>query len=118
MVERLYPEHDAMRQHIAWLEQFIGGMTDANWKDMRLRAERQLEQLSGVVAQGWQDISTAPDDFGVQVWGWDEKRGSNPMIFCESGWRITYDDAQISPTRWMPLPDGPSVSSTKRDGAT
>ena len=49
---RPYPEHDAVRQHIAWLEQFIGGMTDANWKDMRLRAERQLEQLSGAVAQG------------------------------------------------------------------
>lgn len=59
MGERSYPEHDAVRQHIAWLEQFIGGMTDANWKDMKLRAERQLEQLSEALPDGESDLERA-----------------------------------------------------------
>lgn len=63
-------------------------------------------------AQQWQPIETASDDFGTQVWGWDEKRGSNPMILCESGWRITYDDALIQPTHWQPMPTAPSDTST------
>lgn len=63
--------------------------------------------MDGAGASPWQTIDTAPDDFGTQVWGWDDKRGSNPMILCETGWRITYDDALIQPTHWMPLPTSP-----------
>jgi hypothetical protein len=38
-------------QHIAWLKQYVEGMDEYNWKDMRLRAERQLESLSEALAQ-------------------------------------------------------------------
>jgi len=31
-------------QHIGWLKQYIQGMDETNWKDMRLRAERQLDR--------------------------------------------------------------------------
>ncbi len=37
------------KQHIGWLKQFVQGMTDANWKDMQLRAERQLETFSAAI---------------------------------------------------------------------
>ena len=37
---------DKISQHIGWLKQYIEGMTAANWADMRLRADRQLAQLS------------------------------------------------------------------------
>lgn len=37
-------------QHIAWLKQYIGGMSESNWKDMRLRADRQLEELSAALS--------------------------------------------------------------------
>lgn len=35
-----------VRKHIAWLFQYVQGMHEHNWRDMKLRAERQLEQLS------------------------------------------------------------------------
>jgi hypothetical protein len=35
-----------VNQHIGWLKQYIIGMGLGNWEGMRLRAERQLEQLS------------------------------------------------------------------------
>lgn len=37
---------DEISQHIGWLKQYVEGMTAANWQDMRLRADRQLAQLS------------------------------------------------------------------------
>lgn len=37
-------------QHIGWLKQFIYGMTPENWRDMKLRAERQLDELSKSVS--------------------------------------------------------------------
>ena len=37
---------DKISQHIGWLKQYVEGMTAANWQDMRLRADRQLAQLS------------------------------------------------------------------------
>jgi hypothetical protein len=39
------PPHP-ITQHLAWLKQYVEGMDESNWKDMRLRAERQLEQIS------------------------------------------------------------------------
>jgi len=43
---RLKQTQSPITQHIAWLKQYIDGMNKSNWKDMRLRAERQLEQIS------------------------------------------------------------------------
>lgn len=37
-------------QTIAWLNQFIRGMTAENWRDMRLQAERQLDDLPAAIA--------------------------------------------------------------------
>lgn len=42
-------------QHIGWLRQFIQGMTPENWRDMQLRADRQLDQLE-------RDLSEGPSD--------------------------------------------------------
>jgi hypothetical protein len=62
-------------------------------------------------ADEWQPIETAPKD-GTQVWAWDDERGSNPALFaCEAeAWLITYDDAVIHPTLWMPLPTPPRAT--------
>ena len=38
-------------QHIGWLKQYLGNMTEDNWRDMKLRAERQLEELSTALRQ-------------------------------------------------------------------
>jgi hypothetical protein len=35
-------------EHIAWLRQYIDGMTADNWQDMKLRASRQLETLAAL----------------------------------------------------------------------
>jgi hypothetical protein len=53
----------------------------------------------------WQDISTAPSS--TQVWAWDDNRGANPAMLVDGEWFITYDDAVIHPTYWMPLPNPP-----------
>lgn len=34
-----------MDEHIGWLKQFVLGMDASNWRDMKLRLERQLEQF-------------------------------------------------------------------------
>jgi hypothetical protein len=41
-----------VEQHLSWLHQYIAGMTDANWEDMRLRAERQLAELRALLRDG------------------------------------------------------------------
>jgi hypothetical protein len=69
--------------------------------------------------RGWRDIATAPKD-GTQVWAWDDERGSNPALWLTDGdvWVITYDDAEIKPTHWMPLPSPPVVreeENTKKE---
>jgi hypothetical protein len=66
-------------------------------------------RLSALVVSGWQPIATAPKD-GTQIWAWDDERGSNPAMWVESEWWITYDDATIQPTHWMPLPAAPVVT--------
>lgn len=43
-----------IRQHLGWLQSYILGMTEANWADMRLRAERQLHQLAALFPDGEQ----------------------------------------------------------------
>lgn len=69
----------------------------------------KIELASSKPAEGtWQPIATAPRD-GTQLWGWDEERGSNPMIWIGAEWVITYDDATIRPTHWMPLPAPPAT---------
>ena len=37
-------------QTISWLNQFVRGMTADNWRDMKLQAERQLDDLPAAVA--------------------------------------------------------------------
>lgn len=39
-----------LSQHIGWLKQYVQGMTEMNWRDLALRAERQLEELSEALA--------------------------------------------------------------------
>ncbi len=56
---------DPISQHIGWLKQYIAGMTEANWADMRLRAERQLESLS----QDYRALLPAPSAWqGTLEW--------------------------------------------------
>lgn len=38
-------------QHIAWLRQYLTGMTSDNWCDMKLRAERQLDSLASALSR-------------------------------------------------------------------
>lgn len=38
-------------QHIGWLRQLIQGMTPENWRDMQLRADRQLDQLERALSE-------------------------------------------------------------------
>ena len=40
---------DIVAQHIGWLKQFVTGMTADNWRDMRERCERQLNELSDTI---------------------------------------------------------------------
>jgi hypothetical protein len=42
-------KHDGLIQHIGWLRQYLEGMTDRNWVDMRARALRQLDELSKAI---------------------------------------------------------------------
>jgi hypothetical protein len=87
--------------------------------DCRREARRQLglpvtpapPEASHRAIREWQPIETAPKD-GTQVWAWDAERGSNPALWVEGAWWITYDDAMIHPTHWMPLPDPPAALST------
>lgn len=38
-----------IRQHVGWLKQYVHGASQDNWRDMMLRAERQLEDLSAAL---------------------------------------------------------------------
>lgn len=38
-------------QHVAWLNQYIFGMNDDNWRDMKMRAERQITQLASAFSR-------------------------------------------------------------------
>ncbi|OGT54425.1 MAG: hypothetical protein A3E01_02945 [Gammaproteobacteria bacterium RIFCSPHIGHO2_12_FULL_63_22] len=38
-----------IRQHVGWLKTYVAEMTPENWRDMRLRCERQLGELSGAL---------------------------------------------------------------------
>lgn len=55
----------------------------------------------------WQPIETYQPVVGETVWTWDDERGGNPSMLCDDVWLITYDDAEIHPTHWMPLPAPP-----------
>ena len=44
--ERLRSQLVTVKQHVGWLKQFHLGTTEDNWRDMKLRAERQLIELS------------------------------------------------------------------------
>lgn len=35
----------ALNQHIGWLKIYVECMTERNWRDMRLRIERQMDML-------------------------------------------------------------------------
>jgi len=81
-----------------------------------------LERIAGVaMAEGaaqerarhdWQLIDTAPEN--EQVWAWDDERGSNPAMLVDGVWLITYDDAEINPTHWMPMPKQPLSRPARR----
>lgn len=43
-------ERREISQHVGWLKQYIDGMDETNWRDMRLHAERQLEKLSAALS--------------------------------------------------------------------
>ena len=55
----------------------------------------------------WIPCSERLPDIGEVVWAFDQVRGSNPALRDEFGWMITYDDVEIQPAHWMPLPEGP-----------
>ena len=38
-----------LSQHIGWLKQYVALMDETNWRDMRLRCERQLNEMSKLV---------------------------------------------------------------------
>ena len=61
---------DKISRHIGWLKQYIEGMTAANWADMRLRAERQLAQLSkDLDARGVAQATPGGDPVEVRLQG-------------------------------------------------
>jgi hypothetical protein len=78
---------------------------------IRMSATPAPPEASHRALREWQPIETAPKD-GTQVWAWDAERGSNPALWVDGAWWITYDDAMIHPTHWMPLPDPPAALST------
>jgi hypothetical protein len=41
---------DEAQQHLGWLKQYVGLMSEDNWRDMKLRCERQLEELSAALS--------------------------------------------------------------------
>jgi hypothetical protein len=84
----------------------VDGDVDASYSD---RLAAILASLPA--ADGWQPIGTAPKN-GQTVWAWDDERGSNPAMWIADAeiWVITYDDAEIHPTHWMPLPLAPSAA--------
>jgi hypothetical protein len=55
MSDRFY----IVNQHIGWLRQYITGMSPDNWRDMQVRAERQLEQLSDEINKTDAALKTA-----------------------------------------------------------
>jgi hypothetical protein len=116
-------------QHIAWLKQYVEGMTAANWQDMRLRAERQLEQISKDLdartaaqavsvlwcchARGPDDVYAAPDYATALAWAdtlnalnWDSKdpRYPKPRGFKNPS---LYEDCLIKavPAPWPHSPE-------------
>ena len=54
-------------QHIGWLKTYIAEMTPENWRDMRLRCERQLSELSEVIAGRPRDPMTTATEGDNQV---------------------------------------------------
>jgi hypothetical protein len=46
---------DDEREHIAWLKQYVLGMNENNWCDMRLRAIRQFEKLDAALQSSPQE---------------------------------------------------------------
>lgn len=34
-----------VRQHIGWLKIYLAEMSEENWRDLKLRCERQLDEL-------------------------------------------------------------------------
>ena len=86
-------------------------------------------KVSGGVAQGWRDISTAPKDGStIDLWCLNISHGSTdsvrvPDAFWDDevskwedrhGWIL---ESKWRPTHWMPLPTGPSVPSTVSEPA-
>lgn len=66
--------------------------------------------------EDWRPIETAPRD-GTEVWGWEDDRGSNPMVWVDDGgWFITFSDEGANPRLWQPLPDPPAILSSPAPG--
>lgn len=38
-----------LQEHVGWLRLYVADMTEANWRDMKLRCERQLDELGKLV---------------------------------------------------------------------
>lgn len=48
--EKLREQLVSVKQHVGSLKQFVFGMNDMNWIDMKLRAERQLVEFSTLLS--------------------------------------------------------------------
>lgn len=90
---------DIMSQHIGWLRQYIVGMTEANWADMRMRAERQLHELAAA-------LRAAPAQGEPVAWRYGRKDWNGEI------WRVetfkpnfeTVDDWVCEPLYAAPQP--------------
>jgi hypothetical protein len=41
-------DENELRQHLSWLRTYVEEMTPDNWRDMKLRAERQLGKIDAL----------------------------------------------------------------------
>lgn len=117
---------EEIQQHIGWLKMYVEGMSPENWRDMRLRCERQIEQLSAAMQRAarmeWQSMETAKQD-GTFMFLFCPEDGSRWLAAWQDGQWYGVDDTGLTRsdgwhkgsdrvtgweiTAWMPLPASP-----------
>ena len=107
------PRTDALRILVELPDDIVSHA--ANLEALCKELERELAACEARAFE-WIPVSERLPEKGVFVWAWDAKRGANPsVLLADELWVITYDDAEISPTHWMPLPEPPGSLSASGD---
>lgn len=119
---------DGFPSAIEWIKTFRN-RTNCTLKDAKEAYERGLSMPP--LAMGWQDISTAPKDTPVFLWGYLEVSSrSRPLVGADDryeafwddeaeAWRCyTYEGWIVSPSAWMQLPPPFKGSGSRLADAT